>query len=226
MIGSYAHADTVNYTLDNVILSDNNAQMTGRFSWTYDNIDEFGDGRGAFSYLYIPFTLHDHTDLEASFDVGNSIEITFPGNVHDDGVDITLFLVEPLTPTGSASVDLVRSKFEIGGNGFHDGVFLSGVISPATSGDTDGDHDVDDADYGNLVAQFGGAPGFDGADFNNDNRVDLRDFAIQRANFGFGVTSAPASVTVTTVPEPVALILTAGGLPLLLKRRRLRLCRQ
>ena len=35
----------------------------------------------------------------------------------------------------SSPINLVESKYEIGGNGFHDGLFLSGLISPDTSGD-------------------------------------------------------------------------------------------
>ena len=127
MTACNAHADTVIYTLDNVILDDNNTEMTGTFSWTFD-IGDFENGVGIFSFLDIPFTLHDHTDLDAVFDIGSSIEITLEGSVHDDGVDITLFLLQPLTPTTSSSIDLVRSKYEIGGNGFHDGLFLSGSI--------------------------------------------------------------------------------------------------
>jgi MYXO-CTERM domain-containing protein len=127
MAACNAHADTVLYRLDNVILDDNNTEMTGTFSWTFD-IGDFENGVGIFIFLDIPFTLHDHTDLDAVFDIGSSIEITLEGSVHDDGVDITLFLVQPLTPTTSSLIDLVRSKYEIGGNGFHDGLFLSGSI--------------------------------------------------------------------------------------------------
>ena len=129
-----AHADVVNYTLDNVILDDNNAQMTGTFSWTF-NVGDFENGIGQFTFLDIPFTSYDHTDLNAVFDIGNSIEITLEGSVHDDGVDITLFLSQPLTPTTGSSIDLARSRYEIGGNGFHDGLFLSGSVVP--SGVTD-----------------------------------------------------------------------------------------
>jgi hypothetical protein len=130
------HAAEVNYTLENVILDDN-TQMTGTFSWTFD-IGDFENGVGEFTSLDIPHTSHDHTDLESTIDVGQSIEITLDGSTHDDGVDITLVLLEPLTPTTSSPINLVRSKYEIGGNGFHDGLFLSGNISPDTSGGGDG----------------------------------------------------------------------------------------
>ena len=126
------HADSVTYTLENVILDDS-TQMTGSFLWTYDT-GNFENGAGQFTSLDIPHTSHDHTDLDASIDVTQSIEITLPTSTHDDGVDIALDLNQPLTPTTSALINLVTSKYEIGGNGFHDGLFLSGRISPVTNG--------------------------------------------------------------------------------------------
>ena len=124
------HAETVYYTLDNVILDDDR-QMTGTFSWTYDAGD-FENGTGQFVSLEIPWTSHNQDDLNATFDIGSSIEITLEGSVHDDGVDITLFLLQPLTPSTSSPIDLDRSKYEIGGNGFHTGVFQNGSILPPT----------------------------------------------------------------------------------------------
>lgn len=127
-----AHADSVTYTLENVILDDS-TQMTGTFLWTYDT-GNFENGAGQFTSLDIPHTSHDHTDLDANIDVTQSIEITLPTNNHDDGLDITLDLVQALTPTTSALINLVTSKYSIGGNGFHDGLFISGRISPVVNG--------------------------------------------------------------------------------------------
>lgn len=124
-----APAEQVTYTLENVILDEGAEQMFGTFTFTYTPGD-FENGTGDFTFLDIPFTWHDHTDLNATFDIGSSIEIVLDGSVHDDGVDITLFLLEPLTPTAGTAIDLVRSRYEIGGNGFHDGFFLSGEIRP------------------------------------------------------------------------------------------------
>jgi len=123
-------AESVTYTLDNVVLDDNNAVLTGTFVWTY-TVGDFQNGSGQFSALTVPFTVHDETDLDAVFDVGGSIEITLPGSVHDDGVDITLFLAQALTPTSGSPLDLATSKYEIGGNGFHTGVFLGGAVVPS-----------------------------------------------------------------------------------------------
>ena len=124
---SVAYADMVNYSLDNVILDDG-TQMHGTFTWTF-NSGDFENGVGQFIFLDIPHTSHDHTDLNTTIDVSQSIEITLAGSTHDDGVDITLFLSQPLTPATSSFIDLIRSKYEIGGNGFHTGLFLGGRIA-------------------------------------------------------------------------------------------------
>ena len=50
----YAHADSVTYTLENVILDDS-TQMTGSFLWTY-NTGNFENGAGQFTSLNIPHT--------------------------------------------------------------------------------------------------------------------------------------------------------------------------
>ena len=54
-------AETVYYTLDNVILDDQ-TQMTGIFLWTYE-IDDFENGSGQFISLSIPWTSHNQDDL-------------------------------------------------------------------------------------------------------------------------------------------------------------------
>ena len=100
-------------------------------------------------------------------------------------------------------------------------LYITGEISVIgmLDGDTDVDWDVDSVDLGNLAAVFGGE-GDLYTDFNEDGRVDLADFALMRANFGAGVGSgAPGDATAAT-PEPATLILLAGGLPVLLRRRR------
>jgi hypothetical protein len=57
-----AHAATVSYTLDNVIMHNdyyghrgpNDLQITGTFVWTYD-IGDFENGAEEFSELFIPW---------------------------------------------------------------------------------------------------------------------------------------------------------------------------
>ena len=55
MAASNAPASTVSYTLENVILDDNDALMAGTFSWTFD-VGDFENGVGVFTFLDIPFT--------------------------------------------------------------------------------------------------------------------------------------------------------------------------
>ncbi len=133
-----AQAATVSYALNEVILHNDyngqEGQMTGTFSWTYD-LGDFENGVGTFSELFIPWLApSDYALLVITFDIGNSIEFTRGGiSGHDAGIDVTLFLKEALTPTGSTLIDQSRSKFDIGGNGFIFGGFTSGSISPVVS---------------------------------------------------------------------------------------------
>ncbi|MBT3198615.1 MAG: PEP-CTERM sorting domain-containing protein [Phycisphaerales bacterium] len=85
-------------------------------------------------------------------------------------------------------------------------------------GDTDGDRDVDGDDYANLLAQFGGAPGEESADFNDDHIVNLADFVIMRRNFGNA--SAPTPESQSETPEPAALVMLALGGMALVRRRK------
>jgi hypothetical protein len=126
-----AQSNTVLFELRDAYL-ETGALLSGVFSWTY-GVGDFENGVGEFLGLDVPYTTHDETDLGWTIDVTSSVEITLPGGVHDDGVDITLVLAAPLTPT--SSVPLVigagESKYEIGGNGFNTGLFSGGRISPA-----------------------------------------------------------------------------------------------
>ncbi|MBT3202352.1 MAG: PEP-CTERM sorting domain-containing protein [Phycisphaerales bacterium] len=223
--GSGVRATTVDYRLDNVIMDSGGARLTGEFSWTFG--EEFEDGEGIFTSLSVPFTAHGLTDLETTIDIGGSIEITFPGNFHDDGVDVTLFFIHPLTAITTASVDLGRSKYDIGGNGFHAGGFLNGLISQTdhTPGDTNGDHSVDSQDLANLLGQFAQRPGAENGDLNGDSWVDLEDFAIMRANFGAGALPPLAPEPTGNIPEPASIAIVAlSGLAVFHRRRRRSLC--
>jgi hypothetical protein len=126
-----ANIVTVSYTLDNIFLSANN-QMTGTFEWTYDDNNDFGDGTGLFSELFIPLTSHTLADLNITFDINKSIEFTLIDNLDSDGVDISLVFDPPLTPTQSTSLNLDfvgGSKWSLGGTGTNN-LFISGGISP------------------------------------------------------------------------------------------------
>ncbi|MDP6634470.1 MAG: PEP-CTERM sorting domain-containing protein [Phycisphaerae bacterium] len=99
-------------------------------------------------------------------------------------------------------------------------VELDIIPAEPTPGDTNGDGRVDDPDYFNLVAQFGGSPGLQSADFNNDGIVNLHDFAAMRGNFDLGLASAPNTAFGATIPEPATLsLLVLGGLAILRRAR-------
>jgi hypothetical protein len=148
-----ADATTVDYTLDNVVLADGK-QMTGTFDWTY-NVGDFEGGTGIFSALDIPHTPYSFAAGNLNIDIQTgAIEISGNGNFHDMGLDITLRLPQPLSPTQSAPIDTDpnnpnQSFFECCGNGFHDQPFQSGRIIPSAFlvGDFDVDGDTDGADF-------------------------------------------------------------------------------
>jgi hypothetical protein len=87
--------------------------------------------------------------------------------------------------------------------------------------DTNADGIIDDADYENLLAQFGGAPGDESADFNGDGHVGLEDFAILRGSFDLVGKSAQVTAPAAVVPEPSTLVLLiAGTAGLVIRKRR------
>jgi len=123
----------------------------------------------------------------------------------------------------TSATDGVDYTLEFHTSGALNGYTVLTVIAVTADmlGDTNADYLVDDADYDNLVAQFGGPPGEESADFNRDGVVGLADFAVMRAHFGSGLASAPAAGLAVSAPEPTTLIMLAAGAGFL-KRRRLR----
>ena len=92
----------------------------------------------------------------------------------------------------------------------------------STPVDINGDGVVDELDYDNLVAQFGGPPdAAESADFNGDGLVDLYDFAIMRAYFGYGVAAASNAELVATTPEPSSAVLLLLGLGAVVRHRKI-----
>lgn len=127
-----ANADTATFTFENVFLEDGD-RLTGTFVWTY-NPGDFEGGSGVFTVLEIPYTAYSLADDNLDISIqSNSIEISGNGDYHDMGLDISLFLAEPLSPTHPAPIDLEMSFFECCGNGFHDQPFSSGGITLSTS---------------------------------------------------------------------------------------------
>ena len=133
---------TVTYVLDNAWLEpyDNYTdnpygyapqQMTGSFEWTYEEGD-FENGSGQFNDdLVIPW--YDSATYGApNTNIGiNSIEFTFPGNYHDLGLDLTLFLLDPLSLDLPAFINTTRSEFDIQDGLSTKGHVMSGSILPS-----------------------------------------------------------------------------------------------
>lgn len=102
---SAAHADTVSYTLDNVVLAGcapgdcswpPGDLITGTFVWTFNPAD-FEGGSGEFTSLEIPAPLslwEPYVQLVTQIQA-NQIELTGNGSYHDVGLDITIVLLPP-----------------------------------------------------------------------------------------------------------------------------------
>jgi len=164
--------------------------------------------------------------------LGESTINVLYGGRSADGEDVWLIVADSITPAdlGAVTVNLPHRwtaedpggalAIETGLVGGAEVLVLKNLVA-VVPGDTDGDNDVDDGDYGHLIAQFGGPPAAtDPADFNVDDAVDIEDFAILREYFGTVSSSAPAGDSErAAIPEPTTmLLLWAAGTPILLKK--------
>ena len=108
---------------------------------------------------------------------------------------------------------------EDSGNVVDDSPF-SAEFTPRIPGDANDDGAVDLQDFGLLKANFGTTSGatWGQGDFNGDGAIDLQDFGLLKANFGTGGEGEAGG---RNIPEPATLfVMTAAGLPMLLRRRR------
>ncbi len=150
-------------------------QMTGTFEWTYVEGD-FENGTGVFTDVYIPWYWGDLASLNITID-STSLEFTFNGNWHGHGLDVTLFLIDPLSPDQPSAIDLVRSKFQVEIGIIYQGHMVSGSIVPITSicqVDLNNDGFVDVLDFFTFVSLF--ATSDPAADLSGDGFVDVLDF--------------------------------------------------
>lgn len=188
-----AHAQTVTatYALDNVWLLPNETHpweiaqpMSGTFQWIYTEGD-FENGAGEFLDLALPWYDPGLSGLKITFDV-TSIECSLVGNYHDLGVDLTLFLLPPLAPGGTAMVDTTRSAFEIQQGISRRGTMVSGSVIPVAApcpADIGGDANVGIDDFLAVLAAWGGCVDCP-EDVTGDDVVGINDFLSVLANWG------------------------------------------
>ncbi len=132
MVSGLAQALTQTYILDNVFLN-STQQMTGTFVWNYD-VGDFEGGSVSSSEFNIPTYTEAYYGLYTiSYDIKKSIEFSLVGNFHDRDFNISLVFANPLTPTSSALLDTVESKWAISPTLGAGGHIRSGSIMPVTS---------------------------------------------------------------------------------------------
>ena len=182
-LAANGQTEVITYTLDEVRFS--GAQlMTGTFEWTYEQGD-FENGSGVFTDIHIPWYWSGLSELAITVDL-TSIEFTFDGNLHDRGLDITLFLEEALSPTHSVAIDLARSRYQVEVGITHEGPFLSGSVAPFFEclPDLNGDGSLNFFDISTFLTAF---VSFDPiADFTGDGQFNFFDVSVFLQEFSSG----------------------------------------
>ena len=102
--------------------------MTGTFEWAYTPGD-FENGTGTFTDLYIPGHGSNIGELVITVEP-SQIEFSLDANLHDHGVDVSVKLLQPFSPTQPALVDTVLSKYQYESGVITNGVFVSGSVVP------------------------------------------------------------------------------------------------
>jgi len=160
-------------------------------------------------YFMVQNTLHTHGDnspaiidgvVEIAFDFSSVVDPLFEKTSIEKMSRLTgLWETIPLTPDGD---DLYHFEYLLAGG---DADLFRYSISTGTSGDFDGDGDVDGHDF--LLWQRGGSP----------NPLSQSDLADWEANYG---TASPIVATSTAVPEPCAGVMLLLGVMTLFCRSK------
>jgi hypothetical protein len=160
-------------------------QMTGTFEWTYDAGD-FENGSGVFTEVSIPYYGSAISTMNITIET-SSIEFSFNGNQHGFGLDLTLFLLEPLSPDQPAVIDTVRSRYQIENGTVLEGAIISGSITPVMGpciADVNGDGMLNFLDVSMFLSAFGSQDPV--ADFNTDGMFNFLDVSQFLSMFGAG----------------------------------------
>lgn len=124
-----AQPSTVRYSLVDVWFEEDTGttlQMTGSIDYTYTE-GAFESGTAVFHDTYLPWWGTDHLslDIAAATDL---LEITLRGSWHDLGVDVSLYLLPPLSLDQPAVIDPTRSTFEVERGVTHRGTIIRGSL--------------------------------------------------------------------------------------------------
>jgi len=158
--------------------------MTGVVEWTY-HVGDFENGTGEWTEANIPWWGSDLSLLDILVEPG-AIEFTLPGKFHDLGFDMTLRLLQPLSPGVPSDLDPTLSMFEIQVGVSHSGHVVSGRLVPMMDvcvADLDGDGVVSGADLAVLLG-FWGECAACAPDLNGDDVVNGADLALLLGAWG------------------------------------------
>lgn len=123
----------VSYRFEGVQLQDTEwtsgvGTLTGAFDWTFE-VGDFENGSGQLTELDVPWSTYGLDDIEITAEP-DQLELVMPLNLHDHGMDITLKLQQPLTPTSGALIDTSLSHFQIEVGIIHAGPVIAGSVAP------------------------------------------------------------------------------------------------
>lgn len=104
------------------------SEMTGTFEWVYTPGD-FENGTGTFTELYIPGHGSNIGELVITVEP-SQIEFSLDANLHDHGVDVSVKLLQPFSPSQPALVNTALSAYQYESGVITNGVFVSGSVVP------------------------------------------------------------------------------------------------
>jgi subtilisin family serine protease/subtilisin-like proprotein convertase family protein len=183
----FAQVTALPPTVTGVVVNDGAAQrsIVTKFTVSFSEAVSFPAGVGAAFQLVRtgPDAALGPVDLIAAA-AGNTVTLTF-ADTGTVGTDPGGSLIDGRYELTVVAANVLGAGGKLDGNG--DGIANDDYTAAFTRlfGDTDGDGDVDAADYGAFRANFGTtAPAFD---FDSDGDVDAADFGQFRLRFGTAV---------------------------------------
>lgn len=128
-----AQMSTTIFTFDDVrvdlgVAGGETYPVTGTFEWTYTPGD-FENGTGVFSELSFPGESVTIAELDITIEPAQ-IEFSLAANLHDEGLDVTLRLLQDFSTSQSVLVDTASSSYQVEHGTITTGTFVSGSVDP------------------------------------------------------------------------------------------------